>query len=308
MPIIFREMISSEAIARDNPKTLAMARFDPIERPIIQQIFGADPDRMARSAAMIMETFAPDGIDINMGCPVRKLTSNFNGAALMNDVARAAAIVTAVKRAVASPVSVKIRIGWNDPKEGREFAKRLEGAGADLITVHGRTKCQAYSGSANWNEIGEIKKRLSIPVLANGDIVDGPTAQQALSLSRCNGVMIARGALGNPWVFTEIAHALRHDRHGEPRESNDVGVSHKISIILQHAQLMLDRYGNAERPHHHARRSGQHGIILFRKHLLWYFKRTAGAKELRARLLQTKSFQELSQILTEYAAVRVSTG
>ncbi len=203
MPIMFREMVSSEAIVRENEKTLAMAAFEAVERPLIQQLFGADPATMARAAEIVMERFSPDGIDINMGCPVYKLTSNFNGAALMNEPQRAQEIVRAIKRAVNVPVSVKIRLGWKESTQGREFARYLEDAGADLITVHGRTKCQAYTGHADWNEIGEIKKQVKIPVLANGDVVDAPTAQQALLSSGCDGVMIARGALGIPWVFED---------------------------------------------------------------------------------------------------------
>ncbi len=303
-PIIFREMVSSEAIVRENTKTLDMARFDPVERPLIQQLFGADPEVMARAAAIIMERFAPDGIDINMGCPVYKLTNNFNGAALMKEPDRAAEIVRAIKSVIgnAAPVSVKIRLGWSDPTQAREFSCRLEDAGADLITVHGRTKCQAYSGRANWAEIGEIKKRVSIPVLANGDIVDALTAQQALALSRCDGVMIGRGSLGNPWVFGEIAEVLLHDRHPElvsgslemlkQVQHDDVivqSLSKKIPIILEHARRMEQHYGS-------------HGIVLFRKHLSWYLKRIPNTKPLRMQLMLTRSMEEIQQSLMEFSS------
>ena len=294
VPIMFREMVSSEAIVRENEKTLAMAEFEEIERPLIQQLFGADPETMARAAEIVMERFSPDGIDINMGCPVYKLTSNFNGAALMNEPERAQEIVRAIKRTVNVPVSVKIRLGWKEPTQGREFVKYLQDAGADLITVHGRTKCQAYTGHADWHEIGEIKKQVTIPVLANGDVVDAATAQEALLLSSCDGVMIARGALGNPWVFREIEKLLSSPSGiGDPetivdsgsRAGMTVSLSEKISLILQHAQLMLKRYG-------------PHGIIQFRKHLSWYFKGIADSKALRIRLMQITNIEELSAILS----------
>ncbi len=299
MPVMFREMVSSEAIVRQNAKTMEMARFDEIERPLIQQIFGADPEVMGRAAAVIMERWNPDGIDINMGCPVYKLTSNFNGAALMKDPDRAAAIIKAIRTTIgdSTPVSVKIRLGWSDPTQGREFAKVLEDAGAALITVHGRTKCQAYTGTADWNEVGEIKKQVSIPVLANGDIVDARTARQALKASHCDGVMIARGALGNPWVFQEITSTL-HPRSKataeEPREilrdaQDDKVVvipslTEKISVILQHADLMLKHYG-------------PHGIIQFRKHVSWYAKRIGITKVFRQELLTIQSFDQLKRAL-----------
>ncbi len=305
-PIMFREMVASDAIVRENPKTLEMVKFEPIERPIIQQIFGSEPEVMGRAAAIIMERFAPDGIDINMGCPVYKLTSNFNGAALMKEPERAADIVRTIKSAIgdSAPVSVKIRLGWSDLTQGREFAKVLEDAGADLITVHGRTKCQAYTGRADWNEIGEIKKGVSIPVLANGDIVDAITAQQALSLSRCDGVMIARGALGNPWVFREILKALSFPSDiGDPetivdsgsRAGMTVSLSEKISIILQHAELMIERYG-------------PHGMIQFRKHLSWYFKGIAGTKALRMELMEINTLDELKTILIQSPVVSDQSG
>src|SRR3989344_257576 len=150
--IVFREMVSSEAIVRHNAKTLGMTDFVLAERPIVQQIFGADPRVMARATAIVMEHAAPEGIDINMGCPVYKITSNFNGCALMKEPERAAAIIREMKRAVREsvPISVKIRLGWSNPDDFKTFIPVIEEAGADLITIHGRTKAQGYSGISDW--------------------------------------------------------------------------------------------------------------------------------------------------------------
>lgn len=307
MPVMFREMVSSEAVVRENAKTMEMARFDEIERPLIQQIFGADPEVMGRAAAMIMERWNPDGIDINMGCPVYKLTSHFNGAALMKEPERAQKIVRAVRQAIGSstPLSIKIRLGWSLPTEAREFAKTLEESGADCITVHGRTKTQGYTGVADWNEIGEIKKGVSIPVLANGDVVDGSSAQRALTQSNANGVMIARGALGNPWVFQEIAQQLRH--HGQDHDQVDSGpppwrgrqarmtttLTEKISVILEHARLMQVHYGD-------------HGIVLFRKHIVWYFKRLGATKAFRQELMGIQTLEELQSRISSLPSTLVA--
>src|SRR3989344_4188065 len=170
--IVFREMVSSEAIVRENQKTLGMTDFVEGERPIVQQIFGADPFTMAKAAAIVMEHANPEGIDINMGCPVYKITSNFNGCALMKEPERAAAIIREMKRAVREsvPISVKIRLGWSNPDDFKTFIPVIEEAGADLITIHGRTKAQGYSGISDWERIAEAKKIARGPLLANGDI------------------------------------------------------------------------------------------------------------------------------------------
>jgi len=193
--VIFREMISAEAIVRENEKTEEMAVIDDVERPVIQQIFGADPKVMTEAAKIIERKFKPDGIDINMGCPVYKMTSNFNGAALMKDPKLAAEIVSAVKNAVSIPVSVKIRAGWSDPTECIEFAKIIENAGADLISVHGRTQKQVYTGKTNREVVARVKETVSIPVLYNGDIFSWQDYFEALKETKCDGALIARGAL-----------------------------------------------------------------------------------------------------------------
>lgn len=281
--IVFREMVSSEALARGNDKTLRMADFVPEERPIIQQLFGKNPDVMAEAARIVEEAYRPDGIDINMGCPVYKITSDFNGAALMKEPKLAAEMVRKMKAAVRAPVSVKIRLGWADPRECLEFARVLEDAGAELLTVHGRTKMQGYSGSADWAMVGEVKKRVKIPVLVNGDVHSPGSALPALRESGADGILVARGALGAPWLLRQIEEMLEF---GEVRTAIDEETRDRT--ILDHARLMLERYG-------------ERGIVLMRKHLNWYFKAAPGVKELRPRLMKVSTLTELEETL---AAVR----
>lgn len=278
--IVFREMVSSEALVRENGKTLEMCAFEEAERPIIQQIFGADPDTMAEAARIVEERFRPDGIDVNMGCPVYKITSNFNGAALMQEPARAAEIVRKMKEAVKVPVSVKIRLGWGDPRECLDFAPVLEHAGADLLTVHGRTKAQGYSGVADWKMVGEVKKRVSIPVLVNGDVHAPEAAVPALAQSGADGTLVARGALGNPWILKQIEEILET---GKVSTVIDDAIRHRT--VLDHAALMIARYGE------------ERGVVLMRKHFAWYFKGGARSKELRVRLNKAVSLADVEAAL-----------
>lgn len=287
VPYIWREMVSAEAIVRGSLKTRAMTGITDAERPVVQQLFGNDPAKLAEAARIVEELQRPDGIDINMGCPVRKITENFDGSSLMRDPERAAVIVKAVKAAVKVPVSVKTRLGWSKDMEILEFARVLEKAGADLVTVHGRTKEQGYSGTANWERIAEVKRLLSIPVVLNGDVVDGPTAKRALELTGADGVMVGRGALGNPWLFNEIAAAFdaRSTKYVEP------SLSERVQTVIRHARYQVERYGEG-------------GLVKLRKHLPFYFKKELKAEypdidftELRSRLVRISTLGELESVL-----------
>lgn len=278
--VMFREMVSAEAVVRGNEKTLGMTDIHPAERPLVQQIFGSDPKTMAEAARIIEKEHHPEGFDINMGCPVYKLVHNFNGAALMKEPVLAAEIVRAVKAAITVPLSVKIRAGWSDPKECWDFIKVLEDAGADLVTIHGRTKVQGYSGRADWNTIAEAKKRVSIPVLANGDIHDAVMVPDALKTSGCDGVLIARGALGNPWFFRQAEEALAG------KTPMPISAEERIRVVKQHARLHIEQYG-------------ERAINTFRKHLSWYFKGLRGAKLFRERLVRVSTLAELDAVLDD---------
>lgn len=281
-PVVFREMISSEAISRGNERSLGRGDFVEGERPIIQQLFGSDPTTMAEATRKIDAIYRPDGFDVNMGCPVYKIVSNFNGAALMNQPERAAAIIRAIRAATKTPVSVKIRLGWSDPKQCLEFIKVLEAAGAALVTIHGRTKRQGYSDAADWKMIGEAKKLVSIPVLANGDIWNADQARQALSDSGADGVSIARGALGNPWIFRE----LRYELHQIGGRFAPPDMKERVAVVRDHAKLHLAQYG-------------ERGLVTFRKHLVWYFKGQPNAKLFRERLVRVSAMPELEAVLEE---------
>ncbi len=277
--IVFREMVSSEAVVRGNEKTMGMTAFHEEERPIVQQLFGSDPDAMAEAARVIYERFKPDAFDVNMGCPVYKIVSNFNGAALMKEPKLATEIISKMKAAVPVPVSVKIRLGWSDPRECLEFAPVVEAAGADLLTVHGRTKTQGYSGIADWKMVGEVKKRVKIPVLVNGDVHTPEAAVPALAISGCDGILVARGALGNPWMLKHMEEMLKF---GEVRTVIDEAT--RVRTVLEHAGLMLET-------------EGERGIVLMRKHFSWYFKGLPGGKELREKLMKVSTCAELEAVL-----------
>ncbi len=274
--VMFREMVSAEAIVRGNAKTVQMAAFHEEERPLIQQIFGKDPAVMAEAARIIEETHRPDGIDLNMGCPVYKITSDFNGAALMKEPERAEEIVRQIKATISVPLSVKIRLGWSSPDEALDFAPRLEQAGAELITIHGRTKAQGYSGTSDWARIGQVKKRVSIPVLANGDIHTPEAAVEALRVTQADGILVARGALGNPWRLKQMEEMLQF---GEVRTV--IVEAERQRAILAHFDLMAEEVGE------------ERAAVLMRKHLAWYYKGAPGAKELRGMLVRITSRVEL---------------
>lgn len=283
--VVFREMVSSEALIRDNEKTLGMTDFEETERPIIQQIFGADPKTMARAAEIVMEHAGPEGIDINMGCPVYKLTSNFNGAALMKDPELAANIVREMKQAIGeTPLSVKIRLGWDDPDTFKTFIPVVEEAGADLITMHGRTKKQAYSGVSDWERIRQAKEIVTVPFLANGDVHEPHQVKKCLEQTGADGALIARGALGNPWFFKHVLDGTAH-----------VDIDERIRIVLEHLRLHVAQYG-------------ERGVVTFRKHLSWYFKTNKmgieipGIKEIRGRLVRSNTIEEVAAILEELRA------
>ena len=278
--VVFREMVSAEAVVRGNEKTLDMTDIHPAERPLVQQIFGSDPAVMAAAAAKTAAEHQPEGFDINMGCPVYKIVHNFNGAALMQEPKLAAEIVKAVKAVIDVPLSIKIRLGWSNPTACIEFAKVLEAAGADMLTIHGRTKAQGYSGVADWEMIGRAKAGVKIPVLCNGDVHSFDLIPKALEISGCDGVLIARGALGNPWIFSQFNDFIAGHRVAEP------SLAERLAVVNRHLDLHLEQYGEAAVP-------------TFRKHLSWYFKGLPHFKRFKDPLMKAGTSADLRHVLSQ---------
>lgn len=289
--VIFREMVSAEAVARGNKKTLKMCEFDEIEKPIVLQLFGSEPEVMARAGKILVEAnipphppfsrggLRPDGIDINMGCPVPRICGagkGRSGAFLMKDHETAIDIIKALKKAnLGLPITVKTRLGWSKNSEILDFAPKLEQAGADAITIHGRTKIQGYSGKADWEMIGKVKKLVSIPIIANGDIDTSEDIEKCLEITGADGVMIGRAALGNPWIFNYVRTTNKYE----------ITNCELVRVVMRHAELHLEHYGE------------KHGLKTFRKHLLYYFKNFPNAKELRRELVKVNDFEDLKKIL-----------
>lgn len=275
------EMISAKALHFGNRNTLPLLYYTDEEKPIGVQIFGSDPDLMGEMALLLEEKgFA--FIDVNMGCPVPKVFNNGEGSALMKDPALAADIVRSICRHVRIPVTVKFRKGIDqDHVNAVAFAKRMEEAGASLIAIHGRTRDQYYSGKADWNIIRRIKENVSIPVIGNGDIFSARDALAMKAETGCDGIMVARGARGNPWIFREIREALKG---GPPVERP--GAEEVKAMILRHARLLMDMKGQ------------QRGIKEMRKHTAWYTAGMRGAAKLRQAVNCVQTYQELQDLIS----------
>ena len=277
-----------KSITASPSKTAPLAAIREGELPMAVQIFGSEPQFMAEAARMISENsyrgatsvHTPTAIDINMGCPVAKVVSNGEGSALLKNPKLAAEIVRAVRGAVDIPVTVKIRIGWDKNSiNAVEMAKYLEDAGASLICVHGRTREQQYAPSADWSHIANVKRAVSVPVIGNGDIFEPRDATKMLRETGCDGVMIGRGALGNPWIFENTINLF------EGREERKIPQNEVIDVALSHLKLMIETKGERA------------GIAESRKHLGWYMKGIRGAAELRNRINCAESLPEIEEIL-----------
>lgn len=276
---VVSEMISSKGVSMGDRKSKDLAYLSDAERPAAIQIFGSDPLVMAQSVERVME-FKPEIIDINMGCPAPKIAGNGGGASLSKNPALAEKIVEAVVKASPVPVTVKIRMGWDfDNINAVEMAKRAENAGASAVTVHGRTRNQMYAPPVTRDIIAQVKKEISIPVIGNGDVIDEQSAAIMLEETNCDLIMIGRGALGRPWVFSQINAYLEHGRViPEPP------VTEKMRVMLKHIEKLCEYKGDYV------------GMREARKHAGWYTKGLRGAANYRRELGTLENMEQLKEI------------
>lgn len=279
--LVVSEMISAQALIYSNRKTLRMLAIDRAERPVSVQLFGHDPQTMARAAELVCEYAGPEMIDLNFGCPTPKIVKNGDGAALLKNLRLLAEIAAAVAKAVPVPVTAKIRLGW-DAKSINcvEVARCLEASGMHWITVHGRTREQFYGGSADWNWLARVKANVNIPVVGNGDVFSGADAKRLLEQTKCDHLAVGRGARGNPWIFRQIkAWVDEGIRLPEPT------IRERALLALRHLHMQAEYDGEAK------------AVREMRPHLMWYLKGVPGSSRLRQMINTACSVQEVERIL-----------
>ena len=283
--VVVSEFVSAEGIRRGNDRTHDYLRFDEQERPIGVQIFGSDPGAMAEAAALVEEVYGPDFLDINFGCPVKKVVKRNGGSGCLRDLDLVERIIRAVADAIAIPTTAKIRSGWSEElRDPVRIARRCADAGAQVVTLHPRTRTQMYSGEADWREIRLVAEALEVPVVGNGDIRSGADAVRMRDETGCDGIMIARGSHGAPWLFAECRAAL----DGRPMP-DEPGVAERFEVILEHARNAIAFEAGEER-----------AMLEFRKHLGWYTKGLPDGRSLRQELFQVRSLEEVEERLAAY--------
>ncbi len=283
--VVVSEFVSAEGLRRGSQRTWEYLRFDPAERPIGVQIFGADPAGMAEAAALVEEVYRPDFIDINFGCPVKKVVKRNGGSGCLRDLDLVQRIIRAVAAAISVPTTVKVRSGWSEEMRNPvEIGLRCQDAGARVLTLHARTRTQMYSGTADWDEIAAVVDALDIPVIGNGDVWTGEDARRMRDHTGCAGIMIARGSHGAPWIFAQARAAL----DGRPIPP-DPSVEERFRIVIEHARNAIAFEQDEEL-----------AMREFRKHLGWYTKGLPDGRALRQQLFQVTRLEEAEALLEMY--------
>ncbi|WP_010279297.1 tRNA dihydrouridine synthase DusB [Paenibacillus senegalensis] len=282
--LVCAEMVSDKAIVHGNERTMQMLYVDEREKPLSLQIFGGDTETLVEAAKVVDRYTNADIIDINMGCPVPKITKCDAGARWLLDPSRIEQMISTVVKAVSKPVTVKMRIGWDeDHIYAVENAKAVENGGGQAVSVHGRTRVQMYSGTANWDIIKEVKEAVSIPVIGNGDVFTPEDAHRLLEHTGCDGVMIGRGALGNPWMlYRTVQYLTTGELIPDPTPQE------KIRIAILHLDRLIDLKGEAV------------AVKEMRKHMAWYLKGMKGAAKVKDTIMELTEREKLVNVLEDY--------
>ena len=279
--LTYTEMVSAKALLYKNKNTEVLLKTVPQDHPCAMQIFGSDPDIMADMGEYAVNKWGYEIVDVNMGCPVPKVVNNHEGSALMKNPQLVEKILSTMVKRISKPVTVKIRRGFDENNiNAVEIAKIAENCGVAAIAVHGRTREQYYSGNADWNIIKEVKEAVNIPVIGNGDIVDGESAKKMMDETGCDGVMVARAARGNPWIFNEINTFLETGQKIEKPSLQEV-----VDMIIRHGEMLVDLKGEYT------------GIREMRKHVAWYTQGMPHSSQIRRRVNELTNIDELRSMV-----------
>lgn len=281
--LVYTEMISAKGLYYGSKNTKYLLEVSEEEKPIAVQIFGNDPKIMAKACEIFNENNDICVIDVNMGCPVPKIVKNGEGSALMKNPKLAAEIVKEMKKVSEKPVTVKFRKGFDENNiNAVDFAKEMEQAGADVVAIHGRTRAQMYEGKADWDIIKRVKDAVKIPVIGNGDVFSAQDAIELNKHTKCDGIMVARGSMGNPWIFNQITQALKGEEVIYPSDEE------KIEMSIRHLKLAIHYHGEAK------------AVREMRKHIAWYIKGVRNCTDIKNKVNTEKDSKKVIDILVEY--------